>query len=277
MALGILCGYLMGLAISAAVPNQNSALILLIAVVVPQLLFAGVLIPLNSIPAGDTISHVISTRWTFEAFLRIPGTGDALTHDACMALPSDQRDKLTDQQKSTCPCMGVNIYTSCATIPGILSPDRWNAQSQAAMARPEPIRPLEPTLLPSPTPLATPTSIPLPSNPAQLPQYQAALQAQMAQYMKGQIGQAGAYTQAVQDQYKDYITRVGTYTTDEQDWQTQRQATIGSAERQLERIMDLYGPAFSGTVATRWWNLAAIVAGLLILIFVFQKLKDIVR
>ena len=277
MALGILCGYLMGLAISALVPNQNSALILLIAVVAPQLFFAGVLLPLKNIPGGEIVSHVIPSRWTFEAFLRIPGTGDTLVNDACWALPADQRSALTDAQRAACPCMGENIFSSCTSIPGILSPDRWNAQSKAAMARPEPIRPLEPTLLPSPTPLATLTPLPLPSSPAQMPQYQAALQAQMALYMKGQIGQASAYTQAVQDQYKDYITQVGTYTTDEQDWQTQRQATIGSAERQLERIMDLYGPAFSGTVATRWWNLAAIVAGLLILIFVFQKLKDIVR
>jgi hypothetical protein len=48
--LGIMSGYLIGLLISAVAPNQNSAMMLIIVVLVPQFLFAGSLLPLDLIP-----------------------------------------------------------------------------------------------------------------------------------------------------------------------------------------------------------------------------------
>ena len=54
--LGTLSGYLIGLCISAAAPNQNVAMLLVIVVLVPQFLFAGRLLPLDLIPGGEKIS-----------------------------------------------------------------------------------------------------------------------------------------------------------------------------------------------------------------------------
>lgn len=178
MILGVACGYMLGLVISALVPNQNSAQIVLIAFLVPQLLFAGMLMPLDKIPLGNIISPLISTRWTFEAFIVSTGMGDALTKDPCWNLPPEMRNKLTSKQKEKCFCMGPNIFINCASFPGIRSEDFYDENARIALARGEPPRPSEPTRLPSPTPLntptqwATPTPLPTPTpvnTPTRLP------------------------------------------------------------------------------------------------------------
>ena len=84
--LGTLCGYFIGLAISAIAPNQNAALLLIIAALVPQFLFAGALLPLDLIPSGETISIFMPTRWTFESFIKISGLGDQLAEDSYWAM-----------------------------------------------------------------------------------------------------------------------------------------------------------------------------------------------
>jgi len=145
IVLGIFAGYLLGLLISSFVPNQNSAMIMLIAVLVPQLLLAGVLIPLESIPLGKPLSTIISTRWTFEAFVRSTGMGDPLINDPCWDLEKDSRLAMTEEQKAACPCLGASIFESCNTIPGILSGDFYDAPAQAALVQPEPIKPVSPT------------------------------------------------------------------------------------------------------------------------------------
>ena len=101
-----LCGYLIGLVISASAPNQNSAMLLIIAVLVPQFLFAGALLPLDLIPGGEAISTVMPTRWAFESFLNTSGMGAQLIQDHCWQLPKSERKKLTDEQKTNCKSVG---------------------------------------------------------------------------------------------------------------------------------------------------------------------------
>jgi len=108
IVLGVVTGYLIGLLISAAVPNQNTALIALIAVVVPQLLLGGLLIPLEEIPVGNEISHAIFSRWTFEGFIISQGMGDTLAEDMCWKLPSEERSALTNVSS---PNLMVNMKT----------------------------------------------------------------------------------------------------------------------------------------------------------------------
>ena len=83
MFLGTLSGYLIGLCISAAAPNQNVALLLVVVVLVPQFLFAGTLLPLSLIPGGEMISAVTSTRWAFEAMVTTSGIGRDVVNDPC--------------------------------------------------------------------------------------------------------------------------------------------------------------------------------------------------
>ncbi len=165
IVMGVVTGYLIGLLISAAVPNQNTALIALIAVVVPQLLLGGLLIPLEEIPAGNEISHAIFSRWTFEGFIISQGMGDTIADDICWDLPSEERSALTNEDKSRpgCPCMGTNLFQECLGIAGLLSPEFYDDVSQRALAQAEPAKPLEPTALPTPTTFPTPTQYPSPT------------------------------------------------------------------------------------------------------------------
>jgi len=167
--LGTLTGYIIGLTISAAAPNQNSAMLLVIAALVPQFLFGGALLPLDTIPGGEVISRFMPTRWLLEAGVRATGLGHELIADACWALPKAEREKLTEAQKADCACLGANLFTRCRTFPGILSPDFFDASAQRTVAQSQPAEPPQPTALPSPTPLPTlkpwpsPTPLPLPT------------------------------------------------------------------------------------------------------------------
>jgi ABC transport system ATP-binding/permease protein len=165
IVLGVVTGYLVGLLISSAVPNQNAALIALIAVVVPQLILGGLLIPLEQIPQGGLLSHAVFSRWTLEGFVISQGMGETLITDQCWDLTPEERNALSDEDKSdpTCPCMGTNLFDDCDGIPGLLNPDFYDDISKQAIAQVEPPKPEEPTPYPSPTTLATPTQFPSPT------------------------------------------------------------------------------------------------------------------
>jgi ABC transport system ATP-binding/permease protein len=164
MFLGVVAGYMLGLVVSAAVPNQNSAQIVLIAALVPMFLFAGVLQPLNKIPLGELLSPAISTRWTFEAFVNATKMGEPLANDACWALPKEERQALSqDVKENVCLCMGPQLFKNCATIPGIFSKEFYNDEAIAMLAAPKPPQPQRPGALPSPTRNPTPTLFPTPT------------------------------------------------------------------------------------------------------------------
>ena len=214
--LGTLCGYLIGLAISAGAPNQNSALLLIIVVLVPQFLFAGALLPLDLIPGGEAISLIMPTRWVFESFIRITQMGDQLTTDDCWQLPKAIRLKLVDNEKYGCPCMGPNIFTQCNSFPGILSPDFYDEEAAIALGQPRPVEPAMPTAypyptaFPSPTPLPTPTllpsptPLPTPNDPRKMGEYMDQRKVQGQQYQDTILGQFDQYRLESQVQGQDY-------------------------------------------------------------------------
>jgi len=222
--LGTLTGYIIGLTISAAAPNQNSAMLLVIAALVPQFLFGGALLPLDTIPGGEVISRFMPTRWLLEAGVRATGLGHELIADACWALPKAEREKLTEAQKADCACLGANLFTRCRTFPGILSPDFFDASAQRTVAQSQPAEPPQPTALPSPTPLPTLkpwpsptplplptpwptlTSPPLPADPQLLGSYLFTLQTQGEIYQATAVAQFEAYAEAREAQGRDYAS-----------------------------------------------------------------------
>jgi ABC-type multidrug transport system ATPase subunit/predicted component of type VI protein secretion system len=235
IVLGVVTGYLVGLVISAMVPNQNAALIALIAVVVPQLLLGGLLIPLEEIPFGNEISHAVFSRWTLEGFVISQGMGDTLATDRCWQLSPEERSALTNEDKNdpACPCMGTNLFQDCPGIPGLLSPDFYDDVSKQALAQPEPAKPVEPTTVPTPTTLPTPTQLPSPTplaSPTPLPSptpmptplllyeleeyrdesmenneiYFGERSDQMSTYYDQRSDQMTDYFDTVQDQFSDY-------------------------------------------------------------------------
>jgi hypothetical protein len=193
----------------------------------------------------------------FEAFIRTTGLGDPLAADACWSMPKEERQNLTEDQKRTCTCMGPNIFTRCASFPGILSEDFFDAEAKLALSQPRPIEPLQPTAYPSPTPLPTP------ANPQDLPAYIDAMQAQGEHYADTRIAQGDEYASAMR-----------AYGNERERWQKRRERAISSAEGMLAAIYDDYSRAFEGTLLYRWGALAMIMAVLLIAVVFFQKLKD---
>ncbi len=309
--LATLCGYLVGLAISASAPNQNAAMMLIIAALVPQFMFAGALLPLDLIPGGRLISNVMPTRWAFEAFVRITGMGAALETDPCWAgTPENLRASLSEAEKQACPCMGPNIFTACTAFPGILSPDFYTEQARQALARPRPAEPPLPTPIPyptpypSPTPLPTPTRLPsptpypTPADPRDLGVYMDQRQAQGEQYQSQVLDQFEQYrldSQAQGQEYSDQRTAQGdeyailreqqgdeyadamrAYGDDRAAWQESREKAISSAEGLLGNIYDNFTQVFSGEVYTRWLNMAWIMIGLFAFVLFFQSRKDVV-
>ena len=304
--LSILCGYLLGLTISAATANQNAALLLIVAALVPQFIFAGALLSLDIIPGGEWTSRIMPTRWVFESLVRTTGVGDTLAADPCWVLTKAERGQLTEAQKADCPCMGANIFTRCGEVPGIQSPDLLTEGARQALAVARREEPPEPTALPSPTslptprpaetptPLPTPPAPPPPTDPRQLTEYLANVQAQGREYQAAAAQQLATYFEARQDQILAYVDdrqRQGEeYAAARQrqgqdyaeamraygNTRAEREKAVGSAEALLGTLYANYGRALKGTVVERWGILLAIMIGLLALILGFQKRKDVV-
>jgi hypothetical protein len=304
--LGAMSGYLMGLAISAAAPNQNVALLLVIVVLVPQFLFAGGLMPLDLIPGGQYVSYVVSTRWAFEAAVNITGFGEPLVDDPCwddLEKDGDEGEmgwndylNLSDEEKidAGCLCMGSRIFTGpCEDFPGILNDDYYTGDAQAALAQGEPTQPEQPTPyptftpLPTTTPYPTMTPLPTPANPADFGAYMDDMEAQGDEYQDLRQAQGDEYQdlrQAQGDVYRDLRGEQGdehedameAYADDRSDWQRDREQAIAGAEGMLKSIFESYGHAFQGNYVSRWINMSLIMVGLLGLIVAFQRRKDAV-
>ncbi|MBI4769306.1 MAG: ABC transporter permease, partial [Chloroflexi bacterium] len=293
MFLLTLSGYLIGFAISAAAPNQNAATLMVIGALVPQFVFSGGLLPLSFIPGGDAVSRFMPTRWAFEALVLTSGMGDRLASDQCWALPKAERQRLTDARKADCPCMGARLFTQCADFPGILSPDFYDAEAQAALSRAQPVEPPLPTPFPSPTPLPTPhppptpRPPPVPSDPQQLPaflaalaeqgdEYRAQVNEQFDEYRAASEAQGEEYSQAREAQGEEYASAMRAYGEARASWQESREKAVGRAEATLGIIYDNYRQAFTGTLAARWAAMLGLMVLFLALALFFQKRKDAV-
>jgi ABC transport system ATP-binding/permease protein len=308
--LGSLSGYLVGLTISAIAPNQNTSMLLLITVLVPQFLFSGALLPIDTIPAGRTISAVMSSRWVWEGFVKATHMGDRIITDPCLAFPTSDRQHLPDELKADCDCMGESIFTACADFPGILSPDYYDDIAKEMLAKPEPVEPVQPTALPfptalpsltpifTPTPLASPTPLPTPQNPLDMDAYmdarsaqgreqQDAVMDQFEQYRldsqdQGQVyadlmdAQGDIYAdsrQAQGDEYQDVMQDYGDLRA---EWVKNREKAISSAEMMYGSMYDDYGYVFRGSILTRWIVLGLIMSIYILIMLIFQKRKDVV-
>jgi ABC-type multidrug transport system ATPase subunit/pSer/pThr/pTyr-binding forkhead associated (FHA) protein len=311
----ILCvfaGYLFGLLISAAVPNQNAAMIALIAGLVPMFILNGVLVPLDNIPGGKQISLIMPTRWTIEGFISALDITDDLLVDPCLRLDPDERDALADNQKTVCPCMGADLFSQCLNIPGILTNDYYDESAKNALGSPKPEKPIEPTRLPSPTPLSSPTPLaepePLPTptpltppfsaDPAAQNSYLEASLTQQAEYFENQndslklyqedlkeqnsdfadrqMDQFENFAEESQNQYKDYASEMEIYGEDLSDWSESRKKAINGAEALVTTIYDEYQIILTESPMRSRIALISIILIEFLLILYFQKRKDIV-
>jgi ABC-type multidrug transport system ATPase subunit len=70
VALAAMSGVIWGLLISAVVPREEQAMVLVIAIVVIQMVFSGGLLALSDLGvAGDVLGSITSTKWVFQALV----------------------------------------------------------------------------------------------------------------------------------------------------------------------------------------------------------------
>ncbi len=279
LMLVILASMLIGLLVSAISRNQNITPLLIVMILVPQMLFGGI-IPLSGLgAAGKAISKAMITTWSFESLVTISGMGKDIADDPCWQMSQEKRDELTDADKDgQCNCMGVNVFTNC-NFPGIR--DYYDP----AVDEPEPMKPIEPGE-PPPKPGEPP---PRPEKPKWSNDPEAA-QLQMDNYeeemdeYKKEVDAWKAKTDEYQEEVEAYQDKVDHYRTEMDKWQTEfiewkesRARAVKKAEAVIERINDQFGHAFNVKLGSHWGWMAVIMAINIGLILIVMRWRDRVK
>lgn len=276
LALATLAGMMLGLFASALAPNANSAPLLVIILMLPQIVLAGALIPLPTFLSAPT-----STRWAFEALMSISGAGSDVAADICWALPQDVRESMTLEDKLNygCRCMGVKMLEeeSC-NFPGL--GDFYNP----AISEPPPIAP-PPLPDPPPEPVL-PDRPPEPTNQSDsiaMADFFTAIKAWEAQAnliqedYKRQI-------EAYQAQSEVYKSEVIAYQTELAEWQIGRASAVTPAEAIINQFYTSVdwifvnkedGKAYWSKLTKTWLVQSGIITILFVAILFLQKRKDI--
>ncbi|HEY9828729.1 MAG TPA: FHA domain-containing protein [Stenomitos sp.] len=138
LLLATLGGMMMGLLGSAISPNQSVAPMIVLLLLIPQILFGGGVLPIETFgPPGKVLNTLSLTKWPFETLVTLTKFGQDVATDPCWALPKAERDALKNEQKTDCKCMGANVFKTCR-FPGI------RESYVPAIDQPEPKRPVQP-------------------------------------------------------------------------------------------------------------------------------------
>ncbi len=312
LTLAVFAAMLLGLFVSAISPNQNVTPLLLVIVLVPQLLFGGI-IPLVQLGgAAQTLGNLATTKWAFESLVTISGMGKDIADDPCWQMSEEEREELTDEEKEKqCNCMGVSIFKDC-NFPGIH--DFYNP----AIDQPEPEEPIhpgdpppqpeEPPSKPGGGPPAHPGAPPrkpdeslLLINPIyywqQMEAWNAAMavwQHRMTQYANAMKAWEAEQTkwgsemkawEKVMAKYQDdlkiyqdlvqkYQDEMEVWQTEMQEWKKSRSKAVSSAEATMGNYYEKWGSAFNVNVKSHWIWMMVIMAVNLGLVFGIMKWRD---
>jgi ABC transport system ATP-binding/permease protein len=277
MALATVSGMMLGLFASALAPNANSAPLIVILLLIPQIVLGGALVPLPGLPSMPT-----ATRWAFQAIMGIGGAGTDVDADACWALPDSQRAALTAEQKEdpSCPCMGATMLE-----PGVCSFPSIGRFRTAAMDAPEPVAP--PELRPEP---AEPTLPPEPERPAnESDQIAMAEYADAMEVWRGEVEDITDQYRADVDAYRleaqIYQTQMVDYQTKLGEWRFARSQPIGLAEANIGAFRKDFGWTFINKrdpvnyimrLSFAWGAEFMLALVMLIAILLLQKRKDVI-
>ena len=231
----IAAGIMMGFFASALAPNANSAPLLLIMFIIPQMVLSGALVPLPS-----AFTAPASSRWAFQAAVAIGGAGSDVAADSCWNLSKEEQDKLTlDEKNARCTCMGKNaLHEDSCNFPGL------GEYYDKAIDQPDPVKPGEPR--PQPTEPAFPSA---PASPADnnnvlvLQKYLVDLTAYNDSVSKIRADYQ-TEIDAWQTEQENYKTLLETYQTDLTELEVKRAIAVGSAESTIQRYKDEYGWTF---------------------------------
>jgi ABC-type multidrug transport system ATPase subunit len=238
--LATLGGMVMGLLVSALSPNQSVAPLLTILFLVPQITFAGSILPLRVLgPVGQVISQVTVSRWSFESLITLSGIGKDVAADPCWQQSELVRDGWDDADKKSCPCLGPNLFKTC-DFPGL------RKQYDPAVDQPEPVKPTDPGDPP-----------PIPDNPQDL-------------LSGAYIDELDLYNQKVTT-YRDNLDR---WQDQFRVWKENRGKAIAAGEELLQRIYTNQGDSYAVNLLLHWGRLGAIMVGMLGMLAFFQRRKD---
>jgi len=277
MVMATLAGMMLGLFASALAPNANSAPLLVIMLMLPQIVLAGALVPLPTFASAPT-----STRWAFEALMSITATGSDVAADICWALPKDVRDAMTIQDKlaNGCRCMGLNMLKeeSC-NYPGLgqfynASIDQSPPVEPAALGAPPP----EPEIPERPVqPLDQSDNVAMADFFVKLQEWEAQASLVQEDYKK-QI-------EAYQAQSEVYKSEIITYQQDLINWQIGQASAVTPAEATMEvfytgigwSFVDKEDPAaYWSKIINTWMVQLGIITILFVAILFLQKRKDVI-
>jgi hypothetical protein len=231
----IVAGTMMGFFASALAPNANSAPLLLIMFIIPQMVLSGALVPLPS-----TTTAPASSRWAFQAAVAIGGAGSDVAADSCWNLSKEEQDTLTlDEKNARCACMGENaLHEDSCNFPGL------GKYYDSALDQPDPLKPAEPSQQP-----AEPAFPPAPDKPtdvnnvlllqkylADLTTYNDSVSTIRDDYQKE--------IDAWKTHQENYKTMLETYQIDLTELKVKRAIAVGSAESTIRRYKDDYGWTF---------------------------------
>ncbi|MEM9136392.1 MAG: FHA domain-containing protein [Cyanobacteria bacterium P01_F01_bin.42] len=238
--LATLSGMVMGLLVSSLSPNQSVAPLLTILFLVPQITFAGSILPLRVLGSvGQGISQVTISRWSYESMINLSNIGESVASDACWLEPEAVRDTWGDEQKQDCTCLGASLFQQCR-FPGL-----WK-QYDPAVDQPEPIKPDEP------------------GNPPDVPDdIQALLSGDYTERLE-------AYNQSVEVYQED----LDAWQQEFRQWKEDRGKAIAAAEELLQRSYRNKGQGYRLTVWHHWARLGLLNIGMLAILAWVQKRKD---
>ncbi len=277
MALATMAGMMLGLFASALAPNPNSAPLVVILLLLPQIVLGGALIPLPTF-----VSAPAPTRWAYEALMAITGVGSDVARDPCWDLPKSQRDALSleDKERLGCNCMGL----------AMLNPDSCNFPSLGQFYNP---------LIDQPPPTEPPPLRPEPPEPVLPPRPEEpedqSDQIAMADYFAA-LQEWEAQVNEIQDAYRAdldlyraeaevFQAAMVSYQTELADWQVARAAAVQPAETLVNQIHRDMGwtfvdkrdvVAYSTKIISTWVAQMVIITLLFVAILIIQKRKDVI-
>jgi ABC transport system ATP-binding/permease protein len=232
-------GMVMGLLVSALATSQNMAPLLTILFLVPQITFAGSFLPLNSLgPVGQAMSQLTVTRWAYESMVTLAGVGRDVAQDDCWKQPDAVRKAWKDSQKTSCQCMGPQLFDRCA-FPSL------HKLNDPAVKQPEPIRPKSP------------------GDPPEAPENLLVDGQQYADDIK-----------VYADKTKVYRKDLDAWQSKFSQWKEKRGRAIASAEELLNRFNRNQGNTFAVNYVAHWVRLGVLILATLFILVGVQKRKD---
>lgn len=143
ITLSVIAGMLLGLLGSAAAPNQSVAPILVLVFLIPQIIFGGGVLPIETFgPPGKVLNQLSLTKWPFEALSTLSEAGIDVAEDPCWQDVTsgkvEEYDEIEDDRKKSCDCMGESVFKQCE-FPGILQ------EYDPIVDQPKPKQPQQPT------------------------------------------------------------------------------------------------------------------------------------